>query len=150
VPAINDSGLQTISRGAETSLMQIGDVAARTGLSLRTLRFYEEAGLAEPTERSAGGFRLYSEADCARIDFIKRLKPLGFSVEEMRELMGLLEVVGLAGLDDRAHDRLMAFVETAEVQCRLLRSQLRDAEWMTAHLRSESRREHIGDDARVE
>ncbi|HHJ98967.1 MAG TPA: MerR family transcriptional regulator [Actinobacteria bacterium] len=130
--------------------MQIGDVAARTGLSLRTLRFYEEAGLAEPTERSAGGFRLYSEADCARIDFIKRLKPLGFSVEEMRELMGLLEVVGLAGLDDRAHDRLMAFVETAEVQCRLLRSQLRDAEWMTAHLRSESRREHIGDDARVE
>ena len=150
MPAINDSGLQTISRGAETSLMQIGDVAARTGLSLRTLRFYEEAGLAEPTERSAGGFRLYSEADCARIDFIKRLKPLGFSVEEMRELMGLLEVVGLAGLDDRAHDRLMAFVETAEVQCRLLRSQLRDAEWMTAHLRSESRREHIGDDARVE
>jgi len=139
-----------MSRGAETSLMQIGDVAARTGLSLRTLRFYEEAGLAEPTERSAGGFRLYSEADCARIDFIKRLKPLGFSVEEMRELMGLLEVVGLAGLDDRAHDRLMAFVETAEVQCRLLRSQLRDAEWMTAHLRSESRREHIGDDARVE
>ena len=124
-----------------SGLMQIGDVAARTGLSLRTLRFYEEAGLVEPSERSAGGFRLYSEAECTRIDFIKRLKPLGFSVEEVRELMELLDKVGSANFGDPARDRLTAFVEIAEVQCRLLRTQLREAERMTAYMRSESSRE---------
>ena len=42
-------------------LLQIGQVAERTGLSLRTIRFYEENGLVIPTARSEGGFRLYSE-----------------------------------------------------------------------------------------
>ena len=46
--------------------MQIGEVAERTGLSLRTIRYYEEVGLAVPSARSQGGFRLYTEPDVGR------------------------------------------------------------------------------------
>ncbi|MFE6489944.1 MerR family transcriptional regulator, partial [Streptomyces sp. NPDC057757] len=47
--------------------MQIGEVATRTELSLRTIRHYEETGLVMPSARSQGGFRLYTEADVARL-----------------------------------------------------------------------------------
>ena len=57
--------------------MQIGEVADQVGLSLRTIRFYEEAGLVIPSARSVGGFRLYSETDLDRLQLIKRMKPLG-------------------------------------------------------------------------
>lgn len=67
--------------------MQIGEVAARTELSLRTIRHYEETGLVVPSTRSQGGFRLYTEADVARVMVIRRMKPLGFTLEQMRELL---------------------------------------------------------------
>ncbi len=130
-------------------LMQIGDVAARTGLSLRTVRYYEEAGLVEPCERSAGGFRLYSEAECEKLEFVKRLKPLGFTLEDMRELMDLLEAVRDAASDDPARLRLEPFVETAEAHCRLLRSQLRDAQRLVDQLRAESCCEVVAGKTRV-
>ncbi|MFJ6837061.1 MerR family transcriptional regulator [Streptomyces sp. NPDC091209] len=67
--------------------MQIGEVAARTELSLRTIRHYEETGLVTPSARSQGGFRLYTEADVARLMVIRRMKPLGFTLDEMRDLL---------------------------------------------------------------
>ncbi len=67
--------------------MQIGDVADRTGLSLRSVRHYEDVGLLPEAERSPGGFRLYTEAAVERLLVIKRMKPLEFSLEEMRELL---------------------------------------------------------------
>ncbi|MFD8520939.1 MerR family transcriptional regulator [Streptomyces capillispiralis] len=67
--------------------MQIGEVAARTELSLRTIRHYEETGLVLPSARSQGGFRLYTEADVARLMVIRRMKPLGFTLDEMRTLL---------------------------------------------------------------
>ncbi|WP_425565317.1 MerR family transcriptional regulator [Pedococcus aerophilus] len=69
--------------------MQIGDVADRTGLSLRTIRHYEEVGLLPESRRSSGGFRLYDEQAVARLLLIKRMKPLDFSLEEMRDLIDL-------------------------------------------------------------
>lgn len=68
-------------------LLHIGAVAERTELSLRTLRHYDEIGLVNPSERSEGGFRLYSEADVERILLIRRMKPLDFTLEQMRELL---------------------------------------------------------------
>ncbi|WP_026066110.1 MerR family transcriptional regulator, partial [Actinoalloteichus spitiensis] len=71
--------------------MRIGEVAERTELSLRTIRHYEEAGLVEPSGRSQGGFRLYTEADVQRLMVIRRMKPLGFTLEQMRDLLDATE-----------------------------------------------------------
>lgn len=66
---------------------RIEQVAARTGLTKRTLRYYEEIGLLAPPTRTEGGYRLYSEADIAHLDLIKRLRDLlGFSLAEIRDL----------------------------------------------------------------
>ena len=88
--------------------MKIGEVAERTGLSLNTLRHYDEVGLVEPTARSGGGFRLYSEDDVERLLVIRRMKPLGFSVEEMRDLLQTVDALEGATGDER--ERLLAHV----------------------------------------
>ena len=67
---------------------QIGEVAERTGVTQRTLRFYEERGLVEPPERMEGGFRLYTDDDITRIEYIKRLQDLlGFTLAEIKEMV---------------------------------------------------------------
>ncbi len=78
---------------ADEPHLQIGEVAERTGLTQRTLRFYEEKGLLKPPTRMEGGFRLYSEADIQRIERIKRLqKLLGFALAEIKEMVEAEEV----------------------------------------------------------
>ncbi|MEU4273096.1 MerR family transcriptional regulator [Streptomyces sp. NPDC026092] len=67
--------------------MQIGEVAARTELSLRTIRQYEDSGLVVPSASSQGGFPLYTDADVDRLMVIRRMKPLGFTIEETRDLL---------------------------------------------------------------
>jgi DNA-binding transcriptional MerR regulator len=76
---------------ATRGLLQIGDVAERTGLSLRTIRHYEDVGLIPAAERSPGGFRLYSEIAVARLLTIKQVKPLGFSLDQLREALAVLD-----------------------------------------------------------
>jgi len=72
----------------EPARFQIGEVAERTGVTQRTLRFYEERGLVEPPERMEGGFRLYTEDDITRIEYIKRLQDLlGFTLAEIKEMV---------------------------------------------------------------
>jgi MerR family copper efflux transcriptional regulator len=117
-------------------LVQIGQVAERTGLSLRTIRFYEESGLVVPTARSEGGFRLYSEDDVARLEVIKRMKPLGFALEEIRELLALTDDLAAAGGPerDRLVDRLRMFHEAARVRVDALRAELAVAEDSAATL----------------
>jgi MerR family copper efflux transcriptional regulator len=75
----------------QVAKLKIGQVGERVGLSLRTVRYYEEVGLLTPSGRTAGGFRLYSEEAVARLRFLKGMKPLGLSLEEIRELVELLE-----------------------------------------------------------
>ncbi|MGY1827580.1 MerR family transcriptional regulator [Blastococcus sp. SYSU DS0541] len=112
-----------------SELMQIGQVAERTGLSLRTIRWYEEEGLVVPSARTDGGFRLYSTDDVARLEVTKRMKPLGFALEEMRELLTLLADLN-AGTGDRAQllERLRMFHEAATARVTALREQLAVAE----------------------
>ncbi|MBI2940146.1 MAG: MerR family transcriptional regulator [Chloroflexi bacterium] len=72
----------------EPRLLYISEVAQRTGLTQRTLRYYEEIGLLDPPQRMEGGFRLYSEDDIQRITRIVELKRLlGFSLLEIKELV---------------------------------------------------------------
>lgn len=77
--------------------MHIGEVAARTELSLRSLRHWEEVGLLQPSGRTEGGFRLYTEADVDKILVIRRMKPLGFSLDQMKDVMRDLEVLEADG-----------------------------------------------------
>lgn len=118
-----------VTGAPRSELMQIGQVAERTGLSLRTIRWYEEEGLVVPTARTEGGFRLYSAEDVARLEVIKRMKPLGFALEEMRELLTLLADLD-AGTGDRAQllDRLRMFHEAATARVTALKEQLAVAE----------------------
>ena len=81
-------------------VMHIGEVAARTELSLRSLRHWEEVGLLQPSGRTDGGFRLYTESDVDKILVIRRMKPLGFSLDEMKAVMSDLEVLGDPGVDE--------------------------------------------------
>ena len=66
----------------------IEQVATRTSMTKRTLRYYEEVGLLSPTGRTEGNYRRYSEADVERLERIKELRDLlGFSLTDIRELM---------------------------------------------------------------
>lgn len=94
--------------GATRGLLQIGDVAERTGLSLRTVRHYEEVGLLPPAERSAGGFRLYTDGTVQRLLVVKQLKPLGFSLEQMRDVLDVLDGLADPGVPPGQRRRLLA------------------------------------------
>jgi len=83
---------------AGNALMQIGEVAERTGLSLRTIRYYEEVGLVVPSARSQGGFRLYTTDDVNRLQTVRRMKPLDLSLEQMRELLEVIDRLSVGDL----------------------------------------------------
>ncbi len=87
--------------------MQIGEVAHRTGLSLRTIRHYEEVGLLPAAERSAGGFRLYDEDAVAHLLLIKQMKPLGFTLEQMRDLIDVREQLDQPDLPSSTRPELL-------------------------------------------
>ena len=75
-------------RQEEQSLYTIEQVATRTNMTKRTLRYYEEVGLFSPTGRTEGNYRRYSEEDVQRLERIKELRDLlGFSLTDIRELM---------------------------------------------------------------
>jgi Cu(I)-responsive transcriptional regulator len=69
--------------------MNIGEVAAATGLPAKTIRFYESAGLIDPPARSAGNYRVYDERQVATLRFIQQARQLGFSVKEVAALVAL-------------------------------------------------------------
>ncbi len=74
--------------------LQIGEVAQRTGVTQRTLRFYEEKGLLRPPSRMDGGFRLYSEDDVKRVEHIRRLQDLlGISLADIKDMVDADEVL---------------------------------------------------------
>lgn len=83
----------------------ISDVCERLGLSARTVRYYEELGLLPGVRRRAGGRRVYGDDELQRLRFIQRLKALGLSLAEVRELSALYALAGstramLARLDE--------------------------------------------------
>ncbi|KQU00613.1 MerR family transcriptional regulator [Sanguibacter sp. Leaf3] len=136
--------------------MHIGALAERTGMSLRTLRHYDETGLLKPSGRSEGGFRLYTDDDLARLLVIRRMKPLGFSLDEMADLLevvdqlrasagstGSADGADSASSGDNAADthgplraRLDAYVESAQERRAELARKLDMADEFIALLRS--------------
>ena len=116
---------------------QIGEVAEAVGLSLRTIRYYGEEGLVVPS-RTAGGFRLYTDADIERFRLIMQMKPLDFSLDEMRELLTIRERMDAeVGDEERRQllERLAMYAAAGEQRCERLREQLGIAEAFTGDLR---------------
>ena len=71
--------------------MKRGNLAKATGSNIETIRYYENIGLLHEPDRSASGHRLYSQNDQKRLGFILRCRELGFSIAELRELLGLVD-----------------------------------------------------------
>ena len=122
--------------------MQIGQVAERTELSIRTIRHYDDVGLIVSSARSAGGFRLYTEADVQRLLLVRRMKPLDFSLEQMRELLEAVDVAGdeagVAADRERARTVIGAYRRQADERVEVLRTQLARAEDLAARLATQA------------
>ncbi len=132
---------QASDKTKERGRHQIGEVADRLGLSIRTIRHYDEEGLVKPSARTVGGFRLYGEEDIERLALIKRMKPLGFSLDEMRELLAARDrLAATDGEAEDALDRLSRFAAAAKEKCAALRRQLEMAEEFAGQIEAEQRR----------
>lgn len=120
--------------------MHIGELSERTGLSLRTIRHYDEVDLLRPSGRTEGGFRLYTEQDLERLLLIRRMKPLGFTLDEMRDMLVIVD--GLAEGGPRRKQaalraRLSTFVEIANERREAMARQLEMADEFIALLRGQ-------------
>jgi MerR family transcriptional regulator, mercuric resistance operon regulatory protein len=71
--------------------LSIGTLSRRTGVHIETVRYYEKIGLLPPPPRTEGGHRLYSDDQLKRMTFIRRSRELGFTLDEIRNLLGLVE-----------------------------------------------------------
>ncbi|HEY0821169.1 MAG TPA: helix-turn-helix domain-containing protein [Rhizobacter sp.] len=71
--------------------LSIGLVARQTGCTVPTIRYYEEIGLLPPADRTGAGQRHYGECTIQRLTFIRRCRDFGFSIEQVRELVGLVD-----------------------------------------------------------
>ncbi len=123
---------QDLAPASDEAYLQIGEIAERTGVTQRTLRFYEEKGLLKPPTRMEGGFRLYSEADIQRVEAIKRLKQLlGFTLAEIKEMVETEEIKMQlraeyrpeAGLSEKKR-QLVRAIEVTERQYDLIRQKV--------------------------
>jgi DNA-binding transcriptional MerR regulator len=117
---------------AHERFFRIGEAAERTGLTQRTIRYYEELGLLAPPGRTQGDFRLFSESDITRLQEISRLKQLlGFSLAEIRKIVDGEEVLGQLRSQYRATEdaaRRLALLDDAlrltDAQLELIESKI--------------------------
>lgn len=96
--------------------MRIGAVARECGVSIDTIRYYEREGLLPPPRRRASGYREYDHAAIRQLRFIRSAKHLGFSLDDIRELLTLTSdrEHGVKGVKQRAQARLRAIDERME------------------------------------
>lgn len=114
---------------------QIGEVAERTGVTQRTLRFYEEKGLLDPPERMEGGFRLYSDEDINRVTYIRRLQELlGFTLSEIKEMVDAEEELQQIAATRRPDLELAERVERVSTVIAALSRQLEVVDHKVTHL----------------
>lgn len=160
MPARDNAASETShDRPDYSATLQIGEVARRIELSIRTIRHWEEVGLVTPSARSAGGFRLYSEEDVARLRLLRFMKPLDLTLDETRDLMQIREQLAASTADhsdrlralvwprtsDTGTDRvalaenLAVYVDRAERRLEKLRAQVVEVEEFVGRLRIEVR-----------
>lgn len=105
----------------ETTTFRIGDLSKRTGLSIRTLHYYDEIGLLSPSRRTESGYRVYGKQDIIRLQQIITLKQIGFSLEDVRSC-----------LDNGDH----AFAEMVQLHITKIRQQIEMSQQLLQRLES--------------
>lgn len=121
---------------------QIGEVADRVGLSLRTVRYYEEQGLVVPEARTEGGFRLYTERQIDRLLLVRKMKPLGFSLDEMRTMFDARETLedpaSPEGSRAAARETIATFSAQVDERTAKMRRVLEQSEQFARELRGDA------------
>ena len=80
-------GARLVGEDEGRRMLKIGDVSKRSGIGVEALRFYEKSGLLDRPSRTFSGYRVYGEEVLERLAFIKRAQTLGFSLEEIRQIV---------------------------------------------------------------
>ncbi len=125
--------------------MKIGEIAKATGLTTKTIRYYELNRLVEEPERTESGYRIYRQEDVERLEFVKKAKRLGLSLEEIRDILQLhaqrqAPCVHVLALLDRKLDQLDDIMrEMDEFRQELMR----------LRVESQVRLEQLPEDARI-
>jgi DNA-binding transcriptional MerR regulator len=106
--------------------LSIGDLAARAGTKVETIRYYEKVGILPAAARTAGNHRTYTQAHADRLAFIRHSRELGFPVDSIRSLLTIADdpARSCTAVDAIARDHL------TEVQSRIARLQALEAELM--------------------
>lgn len=115
-------------------MTQIGETSRQLGISVDTLRYYEKIDLLPPVHRKPSGIRVYGEKDFSRIKFIKRAQSMGFSLDEIKELLRFREapqqakpaVRELAGAKLQEIERHLDDLKILQAEFRLLINLCRD------------------------
>ena len=105
--------------------MRIGELAAATGTKVETVRFYEKSGLLPLPARTGGNYRSYGKEHLQRLSFIRRARDLGFSLDDVRELLALADERDQpCGAVDRIPSRHLAEVERKIADLERMRDEL--------------------------
>lgn len=116
-----------MSTDTASGTMHIGELADKSRLSLRAIRHYDDTGLLEASGRTNGGFRHYTQKDVSRLILIRRMKPLGFTLEETVALLQVIDTLqsGGPGSDNlTVRSALESFINQVVERRRDLQSQL--------------------------
>ena len=111
--------------------LSIGQLARACGLGIETIRFYEREGLLPPPQRTAAGYRKFSTDSVQRLNFIRRAKEVGFTLDEIRELLALHDDPH----GERTRVKALTEAKLAQIERKILDlSRMRD---VLAHLATE-------------
>jgi MerR family mercuric resistance operon transcriptional regulator len=113
--------------------LSIGDLARRTGVKVETIRYYERIGIVQSPARTLGGHRAYDHEALRRLGFIRRCRELGFGIDEIRDLLGLV------ANNDFTCDEVRALTESHLALVRRKRADLQRMERVLAAMVAECR-----------
>ena len=115
--------------------MRIRDAAAQSGVSAPTIRYYEQLGLLGSVKRTAAGYRIFADRDVRLLEFLRRARELGFSLDECGELIELVGARGRNTRDSVKRTRKLAMHRLTEIQ-RQMEELVRQSDLIQLHIES--------------